>query len=279
MDKKIKIHIFEVGKVCVSPALPFGGQNCSLIKASGIFTRKSKRMWLPVSSYLIEHPKGKILVDCGWDRSISPCRIYDRHAQIKSLGSPILYFVNQGVVDKTIDEYLKDMNIKTSDLDYVLLTHLDCDHANGLNQVKDAKRIMTAKDEMNFALKHSFVRYQKKWWKDINIHLFDWKDQAGPFLKSYDLFNDHSIELINIPGHSDGLFAVKITNDEGKYVLLYSDGGYARKSWEKLIPSGVAANRKDQMKSLKWIKEMSENDLCVASLANHEKTNQKIIVI
>lgn len=40
----IKIHIFHTGKVCVSPNLPFGGDNCNPIKASGIFEKKENRM-------------------------------------------------------------------------------------------------------------------------------------------------------------------------------------------------------------------------------------------
>ena len=76
--------------------------------------------------------------------------------------------------------------------------------------------------------------------------------------------------MINIPGHSDGLCALKITNDEGRYVLLYSDGGYATKSWKEQIPSGIAANREEQKASLVWIKEMSEDPNCVESLANHD---------
>ena len=83
----IKIHVFHTGEVCVSPHLPYGGENCNIIKASGIFGKKSKRLHLPVSSYLIEHPKGKIIVDCGWHRDMSPNGGYDNKSQIKSLGS------------------------------------------------------------------------------------------------------------------------------------------------------------------------------------------------
>lgn len=32
----MKIHVLHTGEVCVSPYLPFGGENCNLIKASGI---------------------------------------------------------------------------------------------------------------------------------------------------------------------------------------------------------------------------------------------------
>ena len=32
---EIKIHIFHIGKVCVAPELPFGGEHYSALKASG----------------------------------------------------------------------------------------------------------------------------------------------------------------------------------------------------------------------------------------------------
>ena len=38
---EIKIHIFPIGKVCVAPELPFGGEHYSALKASGVLDRKS----------------------------------------------------------------------------------------------------------------------------------------------------------------------------------------------------------------------------------------------
>ena len=140
----MKIHVMHTGEVRVSPYLPFGGDNCNLLKASGMTTPKEDWIWLPVSVYLIEHPKGLILVDTGWHRDMSPEGVYDKKAQVKSLGSRVLYNVNQGQIPlgEAVDEQLATMGIKPCDLDYVLLTHLDCDHANGLRAVKDAKHIL-----------------------------------------------------------------------------------------------------------------------------------------
>lgn len=269
----IKIHVFHTGEVCVAPDLPFGGDDCNAVKASGVFGKKEDRLWLPVSAYLIEHPKGKFLVDTGWARDMSPNGEFDKKAQIKSLGSVILYEVNQGRIPlgECIDEHLAKMGIKDSDIDAVLLTHLDCDHANGLKQVKGAKKFLVAADEVRFASKvTNKVRYYKKWWKETPLTEFEWNDTQGPVGKSYDLLGDGSIELINIPGHADGLFAVKVKNDEGKFVLLFSDGGYAKKSWEEMITSGIAADKAQQKNSLAWIREQSLDENCVESLANHD---------
>ena len=269
----IKIHVLHTGAVCVAPDLPFGGDHCNAIKASGIFQPRENRLWLPVSAYLIEHPKGLFLVDTGWARAMSPEGIFDKHAQVKSLGSLVLYEVNQGQIPlgQCVDEQLATMGIKTSDIDAVLLTHLDCDHANGIAQVADAKRFVVAADEVRFASKvTNRVRYNKNWWSMVELDEFEWNGALGPFGKSYDLLGDGSIQLINIPGHADGLFAVKVINDEGKFVLLFSDGGYAAKGWQEQITSGIAADKEKQKASLAWIREQSLDPMCVESLANHD---------
>ena len=84
------------------------------------------RITLPVFTYLIEHPKGLILVDTGWCRDISPQGVYDPKAvaavlpaQMAALFHP---FVPKGMA---IHERLAGMGLAPEDLDYVLLTHLD----------------------------------------------------------------------------------------------------------------------------------------------------------
>ena len=272
----MKVHIFHTGEVHVSPYLPFGGDDCGLLKASGITTPKKDWLWLPVSSYLVEHPKGLILVDTGWHREMSPDGVYDRKAQIRSLGSVLLYNVNQGRIatGQAIDEQLATLGIKPSGLDYVLLTHLDCDHANGLRQVSDAKKILVANDELSPRnLRKGIaerIRYQSRWWDGTRLEGFDWNGSEGPAGKSFDLFGDGSVVMVNIPGHSAGQCAVKITNADGKFVLLFADGGYAGKSWEKLITSGISQDKVLQKKSLLWIREQSLSTGCIESIANHD---------
>lgn len=279
---EMKIHVFHTGEVCVAPELPFGGEHCSALKASGLFDKKSNRLWLPVSAYLIECDHGKILFDCGWHRNMSPDGVFDKKAQIKSLGGVALYEVNQGRIAKgqAIDEQLAAMGIKPEDLDLVLLSHLDCDHANGLKLVSDAKRILVSQDELTFTKKgvENKIRYNKAWWEGTKLETFDWNGTEGPAGKSYDVFGDGSLVMVNIPGHSNGLCALKIKNASGRFVLLFSDGGYARKSWEEQITSGIAADKQAQKKSLAWIRDQSLSLDCVESLANHDPDVQPHVI-
>lgn len=271
----IKIHVMRTGEVRVSPYLPFGGDRCSMLKASGLTTPKRNWLWLPVFSFLIEHPKGKILFDAGWSREMSPNGVYDKAAQIKSLGSRLLYMINQGRVAKgeAVDEQLAARGVRPSELDYVLLSHLDCDHANGLRQVADAKHILVSAAEMEGARRKTFqgrIRFQKRWWKGVDLRTFDWNGTEGPVGKSYDVFGDGGVVMVNIPGHSEGLCALKIKNDAGKFVLLFADGGYATRSWRDMTTSGVALDKKLQKQSLQWIREQSLSPNCIESLASHD---------
>ncbi len=280
---EIKIHVFHTGEVCVAPELPFGGEHCSAIKASGVFAKKSERLWLPVSTYLIECAHGKILFDCGWHRDMSPNGVFDKKAQVNSLGSLPLYVTNQGRMERgaAIDEQLATLGIRPADLDLVLLSHLDCDHANGLKLVADAKQILVSKDELLFAENKTLVnriRYNADWWNGTKMQTFDWNGTEGPAGKSYDVFGDGSLVMVNIPGHSKGLCALKITSSDGRFVLLYADGGYARRSWEQLITSGIADDKAAQKQSLEWIREQSLDVNCVESLANHDPDVQPHII-
>lgn len=272
---KTRIHILHTGRVRVSPYLPFEGEGSNLIKASGLFASESDRLWLPVSAYLIEHPKGLLLLDCGWSREMSPDGVYDASAQKRHL-SPLLYHVNQGEVGpgQTACEQLAAMGIAPSDIDYVLLSHLDCDHASALREFAAARRILIARKELSMARKkHPVIRtrFQKSWWDGVPYEVFEFAHTgAGPVGKSLDLFGDGSIELVNIPGHSDGLFATIVRGQNGRFVNLVSDGGYGKRSWQNMVLPGIALDKEKQRASLAWIKETDADPNCIATIANHD---------
>lgn len=278
------VQTFVCGNVCISPNLAWGGEHCNIIKGSGFFTSRANRVWLPVCSFLVETPHGRVLVDTAWNRNMSPFGVYDRRAQISSLGSWMLYRINQGVVgpNRTIRERLAAQGVEPRDLDYVVISHLDCDHANGLRMMKDAGKIMIADDEMRGATEHGIVnrvRFYPGWWNGLkNVDLYHWNGTEGPAGKSYDLFGDGSVQLINIPGHTRGLVATKITNPDGKYVLLFADGGYSSKSWQDMIVSGIAVDKRAQRRSLEWIREQSLDPNCIASMASHDPAHVDNII-
>ena len=269
----MRIRVLQTGKVYVSHALPFkdSAKNPNPLQLSllSLYGRRN-RIWLPVSAYLIEHGDYKILVDTGWHRDISPDGEYNRRAQVKHMGLGH-FLLNQGLVPKgeSLVEQLAALNIAPEALDFVIMTHLHTDHASGLKFVRGAKKILVSAPELADTKKFS-IRYVSSMWDGVELETFDFNDTGiGSVGKSLDLLGDGSIELVNIPGHTSGLTAVKL-NGGGKFVLLFSDGGYAKKSWQDLIPPGTALDEELAFKSLLWIREMSLRENCVESLANHD---------
>ncbi len=269
----IKIHVMHTGTVYVSPALPFKdaekNPNPFQLSLLSLYGRR-KRIWLPVSAYLIEHPKGLLLFDTGWHREVSPNGVYDRIAQVRHLGVGH-FLINQALLPKgeALVEQLAAKNILPENIDCVIMSHLHTDHASGLRQLTGAKKFLVSAPELDDTKKFP-IRYVASMWDGINFETFDFAETgAGPVGRSFDFFGDGSIELINIPGHTSGLTAMKISSG-GKFVLLFSDGGYAAKSWQQEIPPGTALDEDLALKSLRWIGKVSKMSNCVESLANHD---------
>lgn len=266
---KIRIHALKCGMVMVDEALPFGCRDVlksqeEVEKAIVGLRSQEHQILLNVYAYLIEHPKGLILVDTGWHTDM-------RYNQYEALGD-FHFKINKAFLPKgqSIDEHLSVMDLKPSDLDYVLLTHLHTDHVSGVKLVADAKKILVSQRELADAEGPLAASYEQSMWKGVKIDTFDLEDTGyGPHGKSFNLFDDGSVKLVSVAGHTNGLCAVEVSNEDN-FVLLTGDAAYAVKSWKEMIQPGVMANPENGMKSLAWIKEMSEKPNCVEVLTVHD---------
>ena len=270
-NQKIKIHILHTGLVKVDRALPFHGEYRNPLAFTGLFRSEKNQVILPVSSYLIEHPHGLILIDTGWNKLV-------RQSNWKELGPQVQ--INTGYLPMgwSVDERLATLGYKPSDIDYLLLSHLHCDHVSGLKQVKDAKNILVSEPELRIANKLPMV-YLPHEWKGVNLQTYQYDHtDIGPFNESFDLFGDGSIVQIHTPGHASGMSATRIQGSDGKFVLLAADTGYSSMSWEKMLTPGICTSRKKAITSLGWVREQAHKDNCIAAIANHDtKVDQQTI--
>lgn len=258
----MKVHILHTGKVYIDRALAYREKTLHPLPFTGWFRGKDKKIWVPVSSYLIEHPKGLVLVDTGWHEEI-------RLNQKKHLGR-LAYSMFRGDLPEgdSIAEKLHSLGIKSEDLDFVILTHLHSDHVSGLKHVQDAKRILTSEIEWKAA--HRRMGYIKSMWQGVAIETFHFTDiPHGPTHQGCDLFGDGSLYLVHTPGHSDGMVAVLVKMQKG-WLVLASDVGYSERSWEEMILPGITTDKQAACRSLKWLKEFSKRDDCIRVLANHD---------
>ena len=268
----MKIHVLQCGCIRVDPTVPFG-KRLDLIETAKQLTAADKnRITLPVFTYLIEHPKGLILVDTGWCRDISPRGVYDPKAaaavlpaQMAALFHP---FVPKGMA---IHEQLADLGIQPEDLDYVLLTHLDVDHVSGLRHVNKAKHIVLPEYEYYWSCRTVYKTRQPQdlWIQYPMERPFYRGSSIGPNHWVIDLLGDESIQLVNVPGHTEGQAAVVIRNGK-RFVLLTADAAFSPRNWQEMIVPGYGFARDFQRKSLRWIADMAADPNCAAVLCSHD---------
>ena len=268
----MKIHILHCGYIQVSKTVPFGNNIDLKNTAKQLITPDKDRLTLPVCVYLIEHPKGLILVDTGWCRDISPDGVYNPKAVSKVLPSHLAAlfhpYLPKGMA---IHEQLSAMGISPEELDYVLLTHLDPDHVAGLKHVNKAKHIVLPEDEYFWSCRTVYkARQPQNLWIDQPIErVFYRGSPLGPNHWVIDVLGDESVMMVNVPGHTDGQAAVLLRNG-GKFLLLAADAAFSPRNWQEMITPGFGFDRETQLKSLRWIAEMAADPDCAAVLCSHD---------
>ncbi len=153
---------------------------------------------MPMYAYLIEHPKGRILVDTGQSY---PLR--DENAIMEE--------------SDTILPQLAKLGYTPDDIDYVVISHMHLDHVGYIDCFPNAT-FLVRKAEM-----------QAAWWPEpyergYDLRTFE-KTRNFKFIQlgndeDYDVFEDGSIVLIDTRGHSRGHQSVILDlPNTGKVVL------------------------------------------------------------
>lgn len=250
----IKIHILPCGSTIVDEALPFSNKSKNPLAFTGILRGKKHKISAPVTAYLIEHPKGLILVDTGWDTAV--------RENARKFEGFLNYFASPGFLPKGegIVDQLPMLGYRPDDVGDCILTHMDIDHAGGIGHMKNAKHILCSEAEWEAANKRN-PRYLKRLWKGLKVEAFPNSE--------YDLFGDGTVTLLPMHGHSAGMTAVKVSNGTD-FVIIAGDCGYGRPSWEDQILPGVEWNRKEAKRSLEKLREYGNDSHCRAILMTHD---------
>lgn len=263
MTRNINVHILHTGSVIVDSALPFNHKKNLPLSWSGFIQTRSKHICLPVSIYLIEHPKGLVLIDTGWHESN---RQPDYSKNAASLSQKAILPKGQAV-----HEHLAKLGYQITDVDYVILSHLHNDHVSGLPHVAQAHHIMVSDEE--WAAANNNNNYELGMCQNIPIDTFPLEHKGiGPTGKSYDLFNDGTVEFIHTPGHSPGhcVTRIKRHKEADQFLLLTSNVGYAKSSWRHGILPKYVDDKDATINSLNWVKVQATNPNCIDAIANHD---------
>lgn len=264
---QISVHILQTGRVQVSPNLPFKTSSNPL---SVVLCPKSRRIWLPVSVYVVQTPHVNLLFDTGWGTAIRG----DQHAYLHFPN----YVPNTGDLPQgqELTTLLAGCGLSPHDIDVILLSHMDLDHTSGLLEVAGphvdgAKHVIASREEWN-AAQASHVRYVKDMWRGVDVEPLDFDETGfGPFGRSKDLYDDGMLTAVWLPGHTAGSTGLVVRDPVSeRFVILSGDCGYGHRSWGQMIQPGLAVDRTQMQTSLAWLHDRAQDVGCIDILACHD---------
>lgn len=235
-------------------AIPGGLLDCDL----GLLTRGEpcgERVLTPINSYLIDHPRGKVLFDTGMNKGC----ITDPKGTWGKLAELFIPVYHQG---EDIGSQLLRLGYPPEDIDYVVLSHLHFDHAGGIQEFPRSTFILqhAEREAARFPPPSQRGGYRKG---DFDFPLNWWEIEG-----SLDLFDDGSIVTIPTPGHTPGHQSLMVRLPNCGTLLLVADACYFQEDWEQTRVPGVIWDLAQGEKSLQRLKQLAAMEKALVVLGH-----------
>lgn len=183
-------------------------------------------MFIPVPSYLVEHPKGTVVFDTGLETTLQS---NDPAAKERAIGRGLAKRVEATfAAGEELGARLRAFDRDPAKINYMVSSHLHFDHAGANEQLPNARWVL-----------------QKKEWEAANTpegqklhgymahHLNHGHDRLlvdG----EYDIFGDGAVTLIPTHGHTPGHQSMRVKLPTGD-VVLTGDACYFRQSLDEMF--------------------------------------------
>ncbi|EHR69601.1 Zn-dependent hydrolase, glyoxylase [Burkholderiales bacterium JOSHI_001] len=204
---------------------------------------------VPVSFYVLKHPKGNVMFDCGNnDKTITDAAGW--------WGPLAKGFGLKMTKDDAIPVQLAKIGLKPSDIKYLVVGHLHLDHGGNISQFPNAT-LVVQEEEVKAATA-----------PDIGFSIFyipgDFADMKNMNVMKlngdFDLFGDGSFRIFSARGHTQGSqFAVARLPKTGP-VIMTSDVVYLKENLDKNLipPIPGSSNPIDAYKSYQKIRHIRD---------------------
>jgi glyoxylase-like metal-dependent hydrolase (beta-lactamase superfamily II) len=167
---------------------------------------------LPYFFYLIRHPEGEVLFDCGAHQAF----ITDPRSR---LGAGAEFFDVVMEPGDDVVAQLHTLDIEAEAISHAVQSHLHYDHAGGLEFLSDAT-VYVQKEELPFATNPPVYQravYVNQDFKDVT----NWRFLNG----EHDIFNDGTLTIFPTPGHTPGHQSLLVKLPKSAYILV-GDAAY-----------------------------------------------------
>ena len=238
------------------------GSSEGLIVSGGDWFKKRQ---LVHNAVLIQHEQGDLLIDTGLGREV------DKQVAAMSWLNQQLFAYTKTV--PVIDQ-LQQQGYDFNRLKAIIPTHLHWDHAS---EIEDFKALNTPvwvqKNELETAKKHAPPAFIQSQFDDpaINWHFIELNNtNTLGFAASLDVFDDGSVILIDMSGHTHGQLGVLVNNE----YLFIGDS-----TWSI---AGVN-NNVGRSALVKWLVDLNydqqQSDNLVEKLHQLSIENKKLVIV
>jgi N-acyl homoserine lactone hydrolase len=168
----------------------------------------AERVSVPVPFYVIEHPDGVALFDCGYPADLADEA--DEYRQALRAQSLDVSFAPGGMVAPSLER----LDIDPARIRYVVLSHLHFDHSGGLHQLPNATLVVQRKEWEAGGDREMAQRYF------LPRRFFDLGHKVELVNGEHDLFGDSSVVCIPSFGHTPGHQSVRVRSAAGDHMLV-----------------------------------------------------------
>jgi glyoxylase-like metal-dependent hydrolase (beta-lactamase superfamily II) len=252
----LRIHVFTTGEIRAPAAL---------YQAGGSWFEMQT---VAVPAFVIEHPEhGLIVFDCGLSERVA--------AEPSSyLGAFAGFDLVRAERGQDLPAQMRAAGLDPERVSTVVLSHLHFDHTGSVEAFAGA-RVVVARAELDAA--NAADWYQRSLMRPEDYDAVDdWQPvdyvHSGPFATfdgHFDLFDDGSVILVDLAGHTAGTQGA-IVMAEAAPVLLTGDAAYLEANW-RYVARPAFAHDMDRWWEVAWrIKKLSQLAPATVVLPGHD---------
>ena len=201
-----------------------------------------EKLRTPVSSYLVLHPRGKLLFDTGihCDALTDP---------VARLGRRVasLFALRSGSGEDVVSQ-LASVGLAPGDIDFVVNSHFHFDHC-GCNASFPGATFLVQRAEIETARAEP-KRYNARDWD----HPLEYRALDG----EHDVFGDGSVVLLPTPGHTPGHQSLWLRDGTARQFVCTADASYTKEHLDRsILPSNVY-DAAEMTRSLAVLRELRD---------------------